>query len=99
MPADRRVDEHPDEQCRVVRPHRGTPDTWERISRRLALSEAHSSMSCQSGNKSLSRVCQVNSVKSDGSAVTLLPFAKSSIRRPSAVAQNALDTDAMWNSV
>ena len=75
--------------------HRGTPDTCERISCRVALSDAHSSMSCQSGNRSLSRVRQVNSVKPNGSAVTLRPCSKSSMRRPMAVTQNALDNDPM----
>ena len=69
------------------------------MSRKLALSEAQVSMSSHSGNRSLSRVCHVNSVRPDGSAVIFRPCAKSSMRRPSAVAQNALETDPMWKSV
>ena len=84
----------------MAKTHLGRPDWCERMSRTVAFSVAHSSMSFQSsGRMSLTFVSQSSRLTPAGSGVTLRPCAKSSIRMPKLLARKAFEQDAMLNEV
>jgi hypothetical protein len=83
-----------------MKSHRERPETWERISMRLAFWLAQGSISCQSfGRMSATLVFQDKVDKPTGRGVVLRPCAKSSIRIPREVARKAFEQEAILNSV
>jgi hypothetical protein len=80
--------------------HRERPETWERISIKLAFSLAQESISCQSFPRILDTlVPQPRVDKHAGRGVVLRPCAKSSITIPIEVARKAFEQEAILNSV
>jgi hypothetical protein len=75
--------------------HEESPEMCDRMSLMLAFSVAQSSMSSQCfGRISFTLVCQSNTGTLDGREVVFLPFAKSSIKIPTALDRNALEQEA-----
>jgi hypothetical protein len=80
--------------------HRERPDTWERISMRLAFLLAQGSTRFQSfGRISDSLVFQVRDDRPAGRGVLLRPCAKSSIKIPREAETKAFEQEAILNSV
>src|SRR6267154_5936180 len=82
------------------RPHRERPETWERISMRLAFWLAQGSISFQSfGRISATLVFQVRVDKPGGKGVVLRPCAKSSITIPREADRKAFEQEPRLKSV
>jgi hypothetical protein len=80
--------------------HRARPETWERISIKLAFSVAQGSISFQSSPRIWATLVVQDRVdKPTGRGVVLRPCAKSSITIPIEVARKALEQEARLNSV
>jgi len=80
--------------------HRERPETWERISIKLAFSLAQGSISFQSFPRILTTLVAQDRVdKPAGRGVVLRPCAKSSITIPREVARKAFEQEARLNSV
>jgi hypothetical protein len=80
--------------------HRERPETWERISIKLAFWLAQGSISCQSLPRiSATLVPQDRVDKPAGRGVILRPWAKSSITIPIEVARKAFEQEQRLNSV
>jgi hypothetical protein len=80
--------------------HRERPETWERISIKLAFSLAQGSISCQSSPRIWATLVNQDRVdKPAGRDVVFRPYAKSSITIPIEVARKAFEQEARLNSV